>query len=109
MNAVIQSSAYPLVVLERNTLITQALLGRLSAYTGSISRVSDLHRGKIALSAQRLISVLFLAGKPLESRWADAAISSIPPIRSGTTPPSPIFFFRAPLRRRLFLIFQESY
>ena len=63
MNAVIQSSAYPLVVLERNTLITQALLGRLSAYTGSISRVSDLHRGKIALSAQRLISVLFLAGK----------------------------------------------
>ncbi|MHB8211335.1 MAG: hypothetical protein ACYDDP_08340 [Acidithiobacillus sp.] len=71
MNAVIQSSAHPLVVLERNTLITHALLGRLSAYTGSISRVSDLHRCKIALSAQRLTPVLFLAGKPLESRWAD--------------------------------------
>jgi DNA-binding winged helix-turn-helix (wHTH) protein len=71
MNAVIQSSAHPLVVLERNTLITHALLDLLSAYTGSIFRVRDLHRCKIALSAQRLTPVLFLAGKPLESRWAD--------------------------------------
>jgi len=71
MNAVIQSSAHPLVVLERNTLITHALLDRLSAYTGSIFRVSDLHRCKIALSAQRLTPILFLAGKPLESSWAD--------------------------------------
>ncbi len=51
MNAVIQSSAHPLVVLERNTLITQALLDRLSAYSGSIFLVTDLHRCKIALSA----------------------------------------------------------
>ncbi|HUX19070.1 MAG TPA: hypothetical protein VMV63_07770, partial [Acidithiobacillus sp.] len=71
MNAVIQSSAHPLVVLERNTLITHALLDRLSAYTGSIFRVSDLHLCKIALRAQRPTPVLFLAGKPLESRWVD--------------------------------------
>jgi len=71
MNAVIQSSAHPLVVLERNTLITQALLKRLSAYSGSIFRVSDLHLCTIALRAQRPTPVLFLAGKPLESRWVD--------------------------------------
>ena len=71
MNAVIQNSAHPLVVLERNRLITKALLDRLSAYSGSIFLVTDLHRCKIALSAQRLTPVLFLAGKPLESRWTD--------------------------------------
>jgi DNA-binding winged helix-turn-helix (wHTH) protein len=71
MNAVIQSSAHPLVVLERNRLITQALLDRLSAYSGSVFRVSDLHRCKVALGAQRLTPVLVLAGKPPESSWAD--------------------------------------
>ncbi|MGC9216288.1 hypothetical protein, partial [Acidithiobacillus sp.] len=59
MNAVIQSSAHPLVVLERNTLITHALLDRLSAYTGSIFGASDLHCCRIALIAQRLPPVLF--------------------------------------------------
>ena len=71
MNAVNQSSARPLVVLERNTLITQALLDRLPAYSGSIFRVTDLHRCAVALSAQRSTPVLVLAGKPLESRWTD--------------------------------------
>ena len=71
MNAVNQSPARPLVVLERNTLITQALLDRLPAYSGSIFLVTDLHRCAVALGAQRLTPVLFLAGKPPESSWAD--------------------------------------
>lgn len=71
MNAVIPSSARPLVVLERNTWITQALLDRLSAYSGSIFRVTDLHRCAVALGAQRPTPVLVLAGKPPESRWTD--------------------------------------
>jgi DNA-binding winged helix-turn-helix (wHTH) protein len=71
MNAINPSSAHPLVVLERNRWITQALLDRLSAYPGSIFRVTDLHRCKIALSVQRRTPVLFLAGKPPESRWTD--------------------------------------
>ena len=71
MNAVIQSSAHPLVVLERNKLITQALLDRLSAYSGSIFLVTDLHRCAVALGAQRLTPVLVLASKPPESRWTD--------------------------------------
>ena len=40
MNSVIQSQAHPPVVLERNPWTTQALQGRLSAYSGSIFRVS---------------------------------------------------------------------
>jgi DNA-binding winged helix-turn-helix (wHTH) protein len=71
MNAVNQSSARPLVVLERNTLITHALLDRLPAYSGSIFLVTDLHRCAVALGAQRSTPVLVLAGKPLESRWTD--------------------------------------
>ena len=71
MNAVMQSSAHPLVVLERNRLITQALLDRLSAYSGSIFLVTDLHRCAVALGAQRPTPVLVLAGKPPESRWTD--------------------------------------
>ena len=71
MNAVIQSSAHPLVVLERNRLITQALLDRLSTYSGPIFLVTDLHRCAVALGAQRRTPVLFLAGKPPESRWTD--------------------------------------
>ena len=71
MNAVIQSSAHPLVVLERNKLITQALLDRLSIYSGSIFLVTDLHRCAVALGAQRPTPVLILAGKPPESRWTD--------------------------------------
>ena len=71
MNAVNRSSAHPLVVLERNKLITQALLERLSAYSGSIFRVTDLHRCAVALGAQRPTPVLVLAGKLPESRWTD--------------------------------------
>ncbi|MEY2334404.1 hypothetical protein GL267_012320 [Acidithiobacillus ferrianus] len=71
MNAAIQSSAHPLVVLERNGLITRALLDRLSTYTGPVFRVSDLHRCQVVLGAQRRTPVLFLAGKPLESDWSD--------------------------------------
>ena len=71
MNTVNQSSAHPLVVLERNTLITQALLDRLPAYSGSIFLVTDLHRCAVALGAQRSTPVLVLAGKPLENRWTD--------------------------------------
>ncbi|MCR2831674.1 helix-turn-helix domain-containing protein [Acidithiobacillus ferrooxidans] len=71
MNAVMQSSAHPLVVLEQNRLITQALLDRLSAYGGSIFLVTGLHRCAVALGAQRRTPVLVLAGKPPESRWTD--------------------------------------
>ena len=71
MNAVNRSSAHPLVVLERNKLITQALLERLSAYSGLIFRVTDLHRYAVALGAQRPTPVLVLAGKPPESCWTD--------------------------------------
>ncbi|OFA16674.1 hypothetical protein A4U49_06185 [Acidithiobacillus ferrivorans] len=71
MNAVIQSSVHPLVVLERDRLITQTLLDRISAYSGSIFLVTDLHRCAVALGAQRRTPVLILAGKPPESRWAD--------------------------------------
>jgi DNA-binding winged helix-turn-helix (wHTH) protein len=71
MNAVNQSSAHPLVVLERNKLITHALLDRLPAYSGSIFLVTDLHRCAVALGAQRPTPVLVLAGKPPESRWTD--------------------------------------
>ena len=71
MNAVMQSSAHPLVVLEQNRLITQALLDQLSAYSGSIFLVTDLHRCAVALGAQRRTPVLVLAGKPPESRWTD--------------------------------------
>ena len=71
MNTVIQHSAHPLVVLERNRWITQAVLDRLSAYSGSIFLVTDLHRCAVALGAQRRTPVLVLAGKPPESRWAD--------------------------------------
>ncbi|MBU2764868.1 hypothetical protein HAP94_01335 [Acidithiobacillus ferrivorans] len=71
MNAVIQGSAHPLVVLERNKLITQALLDRLSIYSGSIFLVTDLHRCAVALGTQRPTPVLVLAGKPPESRWTD--------------------------------------
>lgn len=71
MNAVNQSSAHPLVMLERNRWITQALLDRLSAYSGSIFLVTDLHRCAVALGAQRSTPVLVLAGKPPESRWTD--------------------------------------
>ena len=71
MNTVNQSSAPPLVVLERNRWITQALLDRLSAYSGPIFLVTDLHRCAAALGAQRPTPVLVLAGKPPESRWAD--------------------------------------
>ncbi|MCR2831744.1 hypothetical protein NR402_15860 [Acidithiobacillus ferrooxidans] len=71
MNAVIQNSAPPLVVLEQNRWITQALLDQLSAYSGSIFRVTDLHRCAVALDAQRRTPVLVLAGKPPESRWTD--------------------------------------
>lgn len=71
MNAVIQRPVRPLVVLERNTWITQALLDRLSAYSGSIFLVTDLRRCAVALGAQRSTPVLVLAGKPLESRWTD--------------------------------------
>ncbi len=45
MNAVMQSSAHPLVVLERNRWIIQVLLDRLSAYGGSIFLVTDPHAG----------------------------------------------------------------
>ena len=71
MNAVNQNSAHPLVVLERNKLITQALLERLSAYSGLIFRVTDLHRCAVALGAQRTTPVLVLAGKSPESCWTD--------------------------------------
>ena len=71
MNAVIQHSAHPLVVLERNRWITQALLDQLSTYSGSIFLVTDLHRCAVALGAQRPTPVLVLAGKPPESRWSD--------------------------------------
>ncbi len=71
MNAVIQNSTHPLVVLERNSWITQSLLDRLSAYSGSIFLVTDLHRCAVALDAQRRTPVLVLAGKPPESRWSD--------------------------------------
>ena len=71
MNAVNQNSAHPLVVLERNKLITQALLERLSAYSGLIFRVTDLHRYAVALGAQRPTPVLVLAGKSPESCWTD--------------------------------------
>ena len=71
MNAVIQNSAHPLVVLERNRWITQAFLDRLSAYSGSTFLVTDLHRCAVALDAQRRTPVLVLAGKPPESRWSD--------------------------------------
>ena len=71
MNTVVQSSAHPLVVLERNTLITNALLDRLPAYGGSIFLVIDLHRCAVALGAQRSTPVLVLAGMPPESRWSD--------------------------------------
>ncbi|WP_143217935.1 hypothetical protein, partial [Acidithiobacillus ferrivorans] len=71
MNAVIQSSVHPLVVLERDRLITQTLLDRISAYSGSIFLVTDLHRCAVALGAQRPTPVLILAGKPPESRWTD--------------------------------------
>jgi hypothetical protein len=81
MNAVIQSSAHPLVVPERTTLITHALLNRLSADTGSTFRVSDLRRGKTALSAQH-----FPAQHPLHR----------------------FLFYRAPFRRRLLSVFQAS-
>ena len=71
MNAVNQSSTHPLVVLERNRWITQDLLDRLSAYSGSIFLVTDLHRCAVALDAQRPTPVLVLAGKPPESHWTD--------------------------------------
>ena len=64
MNAVIQRSAHPLVVLERNRWITKALLERLSAYSGSIFLVTDLHCCAVTLGAQRPTPVLVLAGKP---------------------------------------------
>ena len=71
MNAVMQSSTHPMVVMERNMFITNDLLDLLSTYTGSTFQVSDLHRCKVALSTQRPTPVLFLAGKPLESSWAN--------------------------------------
>ena len=71
MNAVIQHSAHPLVVLERDRLITQTLLDRMSTYAGSIFLVTDLHRCAVALGAQWPTPVLVLAGKPPESRWSD--------------------------------------
>ena len=88
MNAVIQSSAPPAGVLERNTLITHALLNRLSAYTRSIFRVSDLHRGKTALSVQRLIPVHLsrrqAAGKQLgrPESASQAGYPRFPPCKS---------------------------
>jgi len=71
MNAVIQNPTPPLVVLERDRLITQTLLDRMPTYAGSIFLVTNLHRCAVALGAQRHTPVLVLAGKPLESRWAD--------------------------------------
>nr|NDU42292.1 hypothetical protein [Acidithiobacillus ferrianus] len=71
MNAVIQHSAHPLVVLERDRLLTQTLLDRMSTYAGSIFLVTNLHRCAVALGVQRPTPVLVLAGKPPESRWSD--------------------------------------
>lgn len=71
VNAVIQHSAHPLVVLEQNRLITHTLLDRLSTYAGSIFLITNLHRCVVALGAQRPTSVLVLAGKPPESRWTN--------------------------------------
>ncbi len=70
MNTVMQSLAHPLVVLGRNSLITQPLLDRLSAHSGSIFLVTDLHRCAVAPSVQRPTTGHALAGKPPESRWA---------------------------------------
>ena len=47
MNAVMQSSTHPMVVMERNMFITNDLLDLLSAYTGSTFQVSDLHRCQV--------------------------------------------------------------
>ena len=55
MNAVIKHSAHPLVVLERDRLITQTLLDRMSTYAGSIFLVTNLHRCAVALGAQLFI------------------------------------------------------
>ncbi len=71
MSAVVQSSARPLVVLEQNRLVSQALLGRLSVHGGMLYRVTDLHRCAIALRAQQATPVLVLAGKPPENLWVD--------------------------------------
>ena len=71
MNAVIQSSAHPLVVLEQDRLITHTLLDRMATYARSIFLVTNLHRCAVALGAQRPTSVLVLAGKPPKSRWTN--------------------------------------
>ena len=82
MNAVIPSSAPPLVGLERNTWITQVLLDRLPAYSEPVFWVTDLHRCAFALGARRRsMPVLVLAGEPPESRWTDwnAQVQSVMP------------------------------
>jgi hypothetical protein len=130
MNAIIQSPVHPLVCAGAgHILIAHTLLDRLSAYTGLIFRVSGLHRCKAALGVQRLTPVRVLTGKPPESSWIDwkARVESVTqascPVtaidlskgsaastsRAGRYPHHRFFFFRAPLRRRFFLLFWEFY
>lgn len=62
MNAVGQK-AHLLVVLERDALVLQTLLGRLAAYSGPVFLVSDLHRCARALAVLKRTPILILAGK----------------------------------------------
>ncbi len=69
MNAVGQNPARPLVVLERDALVVQTLLGKTSAHPGPVFLVSDLHRCARALTSLRRTPLLILGGKPLETTW----------------------------------------
>ncbi len=71
MNAVVYESVRPLVVLERDSLISQALQYPLAVAGGAIYRVSDLHRTGLVLRAQSTAPILILAGKPPESDWSE--------------------------------------
>ena len=98
MNAVIQSSAHPLVALKRSTLIIHLFIDRLSAYTGSIFRVSGLHRHALwtwlLVQSPRYVPALQQDGCTFYGRQY---------------PLHRFFFLRAPLRHRFFLMLQEFY
>ncbi len=73
MNTAVPNSIRPLVALERNSSVSQALKFPLNVAGGGIYRVSGLSLADTAMPAQSIQPSLILAGKPLKSKWAESA------------------------------------